>query len=353
MKISICRQVKIVLAISCLLSGLSTHGQGYLNDISIEKAYGTIDGKNIMVSIMLSTNRLSIAPNEVLMITPLIVQTDGEEILRLSPIRITGYQRVLPYTYPTSQDHPNPIYSEIYQTQHPKSIKYKVTIPFQIWMDSAILSLEEVISTSENISTHRDIRMIKDPFLYDPNYYVSYYPPDVKIREGVIEEQRGEITFRNGEYHIDRRYKKNKEETAKINQTIKKIKTDKEIELIDIKTIGFASPNGSNRYNQRLAKRRAETLTNYIGNRHTIPGDKMTSTVIGEDWPTILSSLIQYDNKIAERIPSLREISDLDTREQKMRELVSQNDPSILDRLYQDCRRVKYTIKYRIRPFNL
>ena len=125
--------------------------------------------------------------------------------------------------------------------------------------------------------------------------------------------------------------------------------------------IGYASPEGAYELNACLARRRVESLVEYLKKTGNFGEVTFSTSSVPEDWEGL--ERLVADSDLAEKEALLavirdREISDYDLREARLRQ-IADGAPyrelleELLDRIYPALRRTDYTIDYTIRNFTL
>lgn len=112
--------------------------------------------------------------------------------------------------------------------------------------------------------------------------------------------------------------------------------------LNGIEIVGTASPEGSQRLNQRLSTTRARVVKDYIIAHSTIPDSIITATGAGEDWDGIEPLLNGRTDIPADRIIDIiNNTPDRDRAEQLLRALPCW--PAVRDNIFTQLRRSKIT----------
>lgn len=111
---------------------------------------------------------------------------------------------------------------------------------------------------------------VKAPFikLFTPRYVTPFVTPEreaVKVRNEV---RVARLQFRQGKSDVDPRYKDNRAELETVTGSINVVKTNPDLTITGIYITGYASPEGSVAFNQKLSESRANALAEYARERY-------------------------------------------------------------------------------------
>ncbi|RYT81280.1 hypothetical protein EAJ04_22255 [Bacteroides faecis] len=155
------------------------------------------------------------------------------------------------------------------------------------------------------------------------------------------------ITFPVGRENIDENLNDNANEIAKVQDIIKQLTWSNEFIIDSINMTASASPEGSWRLNEALAKRRAISLKSYFGRK--LDDKKGVDTLfnakwIAEDWKRVYD-LIAMDNHISSKDAILQIITneaDPDKRELQIKNKFPVEYKHIRDSIYPALRVVDF-----------
>ena len=155
------------------------------------------------------------------------------------------------------------------------------------------------------------------------------------------------ITFPVGRENIDENLNDNANEIAKVQDIIKQLTWSSEFIIDSINMTASASPEGSWRLNEALAKRRAISLKSYFGRK--LDDKKGVDTLfnakwIAEDWKRVYD-LITMDNHISSKDAILQIITneaDPDKRELQIKNKFPVEYKHIRDSIYPALRVVDF-----------
>ena len=240
------------------------------------------------------------------------------------------------------------------------SFTYRVSIPYQAWMDDALLVIHREIQTYRARSMFDSFRL-DNPVQLEPRaaYVVQ---PRVEVvmpaREPKMLDRSGQafLDFPVGQSVIQPNFRRNPVELARIQDAVRTVVTNPDAQLQSIYIRGFASPEGTAASNQRLSEARATALQNHLRNMFNIPLNVFRTSGAGEDWDGLVELLnenhvfVQNQDRILQIIATE---FDLDRREQQVRAASPQGWTVMLNNLFPYLRRVDYRIYYTIRDYSV
>ena len=176
------------------------------------------------------------------------------------------------------------------------------------------------------------------------------------------------IDFASGKYDIDESLSHNAEEMGRIKENLKSLVANEVYDLDSIVIVASASPEGNERYNEKLARQRAESISKYYsswlkhytdslrreegfrvdedGNIVREKRQKITfkSSSDGENWQ-MLESLVMKDTVLTDeqkqQYASISEnYSDLDVREARLK--MTSGYQHMREKIYPRLRTVKF-----------
>ena len=181
---------------------------------------------------------------------------------------------------------------------------------------------------------------VKAPFikLFTPRYVTPFVTPEreaVKVRNEV---RVARLQFRQGKSDVDPRYKDNRAELETVTGSINVVKTNPDLTITGIYITGYASPEGSVAFNQKLSESRANALAEYARKDTHMDASLWHVAGMGEDWEGL--------RREVEKHPQLL---DIDIRESVSPDVYTR----LLNEMYGPLRRNEYKIEYSVRSFNL
>lgn len=193
----------------------------------------------------------------------------------------------------------------LYQYGGIKLIEYRHVIPYESWMDNAVLNIsKEICGCCSTMLSKEDallIRLDLGPKISVPKVFV---PQFVYIQP----EPRPKINAVKGSAYIDFPVNRtelyaeiptqSREELMENTQPRSTAsKTTADIRILVGLLKGYASPEGSYANNARLAKGRTETLRQYVQELYDFPDTLLTTAYEPEDWQDSNISLKTRNSK--------------------------------------------------------
>ena len=163
---------------------------------------------------------------------------------------------------------------------------------------------------------------------------------------------RAWLDFRVNQTDIDPLFRRNGAELDSVMKTVYVVTNDTNLTVTHITIHGFASPEGKQANNQRLAQGRAEALKQYIVQRTQLSDLIFSIETTAEDWNGLQQALAQRsDIPQCDQILTLirQEIeagTDLDRLEQLIRSRYPKSYQLMLRDIYPTLRHSDYTISY-------
>lgn len=206
----------------------------------------------------------------------------------------------------------------------------------------------QILASRDYLLNERDYRV--EPYIPIP----AYISPMAETRKTRQETGRAFIDFPVNITAIHPNYRDNRNELAKIDQTIRKIKEDPDITITGISLKGHASPEGPYNNNLRLAKSRTQTLITYLQQLHNIDPALFHLAYEAEDWNGLRDYIAATGWTEREALLKLIN-SDIapDAKEHTLRTTY----PTAYLRLVKECfpalRHTDYVVEYTVRGFDL
>lgn len=168
-------------------------------------------------------------------------------------------------------------------------------------------------------------------------------------------DKRAYIDFPVNRIELRADYRRNPAQLDSIITTIKALKADKNLQVMTINIHGFASPEGSYKHNDYLAKNRARTLTEYVHKMVELPDSIFTVSSTAEDWDGLCEYIKQSDLEKKEQLLAIAKDESLtpDARDAKLKKQYPAQYRSLLTNCYPALRHSDYHITYKIKPFDV
>lgn len=325
-------------------------GQVSADSLVVEKSESSL-----LVHMSLDVAALKVKSNQEAWITPVL--TSGTDTLRLPAVVVAGRNR-----YYQAERHGIPSDDvRLYRAGRTPSIAYSSLVPYQSWMDNAVLSVGQELrgccSQSVDGTAATDQLAVLDftpraaaRRLYEaPMVYMVPEVENIKIR---ALQGSAYIDFRVNRIDIDPEYRRNPVELGKILASVDTVKNDPDCHVTAMSFKGYASPEGSYSNNTRLASGRTATLREYVGRQYNFPDSIITTSWEAEDWEGLRRYVEASNLEHREQILAIID-SDLapDPKNEKIRRTYPDEYKFLLDNVYPGLRHSDYRVEYVIRSF--
>lgn len=271
----------------------------------------------------------------------------------LPPVVVTGrnYERleVRRQLFGDKQpDYPNAL--ELVSNGDSMNIPLDSRIPFELWMADAKLEAEILLDACDRKTTLYTLELAGGIF-YMP---VMPGPALVKYVEEEVEKQKegyARFYFPVNGYEVDPDWLHNRSRLDSLSALLHRIETDSAVHIGRIVVTGICSPDGSWGYNEKLAKRRAEFMRNYLLQYDAVSSGFVETKYIAEDWKG-LADLIEKSS-LPDKESLLNAIRNV--RDPEQREAVLRRSPQfnyIKTHFYPQLRKaiceIYYTVKEKV-----
>ena len=304
-----------------------------------------------------------ISTNSMLTLTPILWSADKEH--SLPPIVVMGRNRAI------MQARKGGIKAGSIVAKSNETTPYKITIPFEKWMEGVSLRMDRVLegccdkvmlsptSIANNILNptlppivplfESDIKMA---YLRDFQSTVNDYPFVHISGEKADSEKNGLIIyFKQGVTTIQKSYMDNENSLRKIQEAIELIESESNIKLTKISIVGGSSPEGTFIYNQKIGQSRAESLINYLS--HDVNYYVFDVENIGENWSGLYRMVENSNMEYKDEVLSIIDTYSIHGgREKKLMDLKVGNPYRyMLKEFFPELRKASYVqIFYDIKP---
>lgn len=354
---------KTILLLGCLLAaGPVAFGQThYLENLKLENQSITKDGAKVSISADIRMDEMELGRQKSLRLVPVIVSADGAQQQELSPILIEGKvrhkvtERKLVLGGITEEEGDMRIKRENGKEQ---TIEYKTEVPFSRWMVNGRLELRGYVTGCAGCSEGDEILTAGEVLPYrDPEFTLStaMQPAEEQVKRRA-EDKSARLEYRRDSYAVLPEYRTNRAELDSVQHSLALVKDNPNLTITGIYITGYASPEGSMTYNERLSQRRAQTFAEYV-RQHNRELEKELWHVAwkGEDWDGFRRQVEQASGW-EKRQDVLQKLEGCegsqDDCEKQIRASLSREDYRyLLDELYAPLRRNDYRIEYTVRNF--
>lgn len=232
-------------------------------------------------------------------------------------------------------------------------------VPYELWMDSASLVVEERLTGYRARTTTTRYRLNNSVSLstrapYEVSPVVAFILPDKEVK---VRHRQGKayLDFPVGRSVILPTYRRNPEELSKIDDAIRDVAGNSDVIIQGIYIEGYASPEGTYASNDRLSKARAEALKDYIVQKFNLNSSLFKVSNVAEDWEGLVE-LVQA-SELPQKAQILRIIESTDVFDGRESALMRLNGGTpyrlMLKDMFPDLRRVEYQVDYTVKDYDL
>ncbi len=291
--------------------------------------------------------------NQAIVLTPVVENTETQ--VQLPAIQIMGRNRYLHYLRNTSKGADK---SNVYKASETQAVHYEASIPYQDWMDQSTLMLNEdlcgccqtqLASEQSMLGKHEDIKTFT-PVL-------AYIVPKAEAVKNRSESGQAYVTFPVSQSVIKESYLNNKTELQKILNTLSQVRNDQDVTVTGMRLKGYASPEGSYRDNERLAKSRTEAVANFVKMLLGKSQYPISTSYEAENWEGLEEFVQNSDwperKQLLTIINSSEYANNPDERERKIKTSYPNAYRRLLKECYPSLRKTDYWVEFTVRSFNL
>lgn len=214
-------------------------------------------------------------------------------------------------------------------TKNGSSVSYSTVVDWQPWMDGADLAAEMLtmgccsynvlddMLLAENLSLPAPKIVRPQPVIVEPvlttgeklaeaHTFIAPYSDFEKLAPGQLFDDDRENTlivyFRQGKYDIDPKLEDNGKSLAEMITSIRTLQNSTDSRVRAVVIAGFASPEGTFAFNDRLAFDRAAAVQNHIRDYTGLPDDAIMLYNGSEDWRGLKILVEQSDMPSKQRV---------------------------------------------------
>ncbi|WP_417012672.1 DUF3868 domain-containing protein [Alistipes sp.] len=303
----------------------------------------------LFVSMEFDVSALHLESDVEMLLTPTLTQ--GASGTSLPPALIAGRNRY----YLHLRNGLTPDDATLYRQGRVSLIEYRAVIPYEPWMNTAMLSARsEIRGCGGAPLAGADQRLTTLDLEPERRYFMPvpvYVRPEAEAKILTVEGS-AYIDFPVNRTEIHDTYRNNQAELRKILATIDAVKADADTRIIGVKIKGYASPEGPYANNERLAKGRTQTLKEYVRRQYDFPESLLTTDYEPEDWAG-LERFVETSG-LNDREAILAAIrSDLapDAKEWRIKKNYPEAYAYLLANVYPGLRHSDYAVKYEVRAY--
>lgn len=297
------------------------------------------------------TNMKHLKSNTVLQIVPTLQANDGSEQLDLPAISISGRTRAIMLRRMGKQ------VDIIRNKSGEQHYRYTAEVPFALWMkDASLIFRAKGYGCAE--CELGDYTTLLTPNalapLYQPQYRYAMLVPEGEETKRREESLTAQITFPVSQTSLNMNLGNNRAEIKRIDDKLTELTRNKNLTVDALSIAGYASPEGSEDLNNRLAQGRVDRVAQHIVSKSPRLKGHYTSRATGADWDglreAVAASSLDHKEQIleilqkepvSERTAALRAIDDGQTYAQ------------LLQTYYPPLRRTVISFSFVVKGFDL
>ena len=297
------------------------------------------------------TNMKHLKSNTVLQIVPTLQANDGSGQLDLPAISISGRTRAIMLRRMGKQ------VDIIRNKSGEQHYHYTAEVPFALWMkDASLIFRAKGYGCAE--CELGDYTTLLTPNalapLYQPQYRYAMLVPEGEETKRREESLTAQITFPVSQTSLNMNLGNNRAEIKRIDDKLTELTRNKNLTVDALSIAGYASPEGSEDLNNRLAQGRVDRVAQYIVSKSPRLKGHYTSSAMGADWDGLREAIAtsSLDHKeqvleilqkepVSERTAALRAIDDGQTYAQ------------LLQTYYPPLRRTVISFSFVVKGFDL
>ncbi|GEM_PF-1196714 len=307
-------------------------------------------GDSVVMMFDIDITRLNIGSERSLILTPVLA--DSQQELLYPPILINGKNRHKAYTRGKALSENVGFVSKypilVTGSHRQSKFHYHETVPYQPWMDNATLYIIEDLCGCAGYqqSLNRETLVTAITLEPKPAPVVIEVIPVVQV----VEESK-EFTLRL-EFPVSQSvilsdFKDNRRKLDELENGLKEITDNSNIQIKRMDIHGYASPEGGTAFNLKLSESRANALKEYLIKRYDYSSGIYNVNFSGEDWNKLIELVDESNMPDKDQILSI--ISNGTPEERKANIKKFQDGVpyrQMLKDLYPQIRRVTLTVYY-------
>lgn len=306
---------KFTLIIASLFLTCAAMAQSSEKGLTLKNVSVVRSGEEVVVSFDVEAGRKAVSGDMTLVYAPVI--TDGQYRVSLPAVMVQGRRGAASWERREWVSGNEAAYGEgVLKLKNKQRSAYSASVPFQPWMEGAVLEAETVVAgccsrqagmliLAENIIPAPAavkapvIEVVPEPVPAEVNYTiaetlahtfpfvlpVSEFDPNEPIKFYDDERDNSLIVYyRINNYDIEPEYADNYQTLVNLTAAINIILRSDDSNVERVVVAGFASPEGPFEVNDRLAWERAVSVKEYIIKQTGVPDGMITLFNGSADW---------------------------------------------------------------------
>jgi len=329
---------------------------GFLSKLQTEDLRLEHQGNMVTFHFNLVLDELTLKPQEMLTLLPVVVSSDSVNEQSFSPIVLIGSkrQKALKRSIAFDDFEFENIPDTVIGHKRGRNQVYPVslTMPIPSWFPESSLVLYE---DATGCACRDKYSSLQSLFTFNtPRLNIAYQEPYVEGEKLRSEAHTSFVNFQLDRYEILPRYKNNEEVLGEVDRIIREVQNDHNLKVTGFSITGYASPEGGAAHNMNLSKNRAHSFGDYLKTTYSLSENAKVDWK-GADWDGLYrameSSSFSYRDEVMSLIQHEKDVVALST---KIKRLDGGKAYQLLLRdYYPALRRTEYVISYISKPFSL
>lgn len=275
------------LLAACPAAFAQTH---YLESLKLENQQVSKNGSSVTVRADIVLDEMELNRQQSVRLVPVLVSADGTRQQELAPVLIEGKVR-------NKVTERKQVLGEVMEEEgtvrlrrvngEEQTVAYRTETPFAPWMVNGRLEVRGYVTGCAECSEGDEILTVGEVLPYrEPVFALAdvMQPVEEKVKRRA-EDKSARLEYRRDSYAVLPEYRTNRAELDSVQHSLALVKENPNLTVTGIYITGYASPEGSVAYNERLSQRRAQTFADYVQKRNKeLKKELWHVTWKGEDW---------------------------------------------------------------------
>ena len=347
------KSLSVIALLSAALA-LPAHAAGDVRgNVGFTPAKVKVGRDSIRIAFDVILDHVDLGSNAQLNLRPRLVSQDGTQVYEFAPISVAGRNRHIMWQR-GERTTPQPLRARGERMVVPVSI----TAPAYEWTRTAKLNVEEQITGCASCELERHEftvaeRLSREP--YRPTFSVAYITPEAEAVKVRSEKFVARFNFRVNRTELLRNLGNNGVEFARVDSVANAILGNKDVTVRTVNIDGYASPEGQEANNIRLADGRAKSFVKYLEQTYGLSTRLFQVQGHGEDWAGLRQWLTanntQWNAQLFDIVDG--QARNNNARKENLKKLDGGNAYRfLLENVFPELRRTEYQFTYQVRSFN-
>ena len=347
------KSLSVIALLSAALA-LPAHAAGDVRgNVGFTPAKVKAGRDSIRIAFDVILDHVDLGTNAQLNLRPRLVSQDGTQVYEFAPISVAGRNRHIMWQR-GERTTPQPLRARGERMVVPVSI----TAPAYEWTRTAKLNVEEQITGCASCELERHEftvaeRLSREP--YRPTFSVAYITPEAEAVKVRSEKFVARFNFRVNRTELLRNLGNNAVEFARVDSVANAILGNKDVTVRTVNIDGYASPEGQEANNIRLADGRAKSFVKYLEQTYGLSTRLFQVQGHGEDWAGLRQWLTTNNTLWNAQLFDIvdGQARNNNARKENLKKLDGGNAYRfLLENVFPELRRTEYQFTYQVRSFN-